>query len=35
MSKKVYLIAEVSAKEKCSYNLAYFNLWWRRMLREG
>ena len=26
---------KVSAKEKCSYNLAYFNLWWRRMLREG
>ena len=22
-------------KEKCSYNLAYCNLWWRRMLREG
>ena len=26
---------KVLAKERCSYNLAYFNLWWRRMLREG
>jgi hypothetical protein len=24
----------VFAKEKCIYNLANFNLWWRRMLRE-
>ena len=20
---------------RCNYNLSYFNLWWKRMLREG